>query len=49
MENALAAHAAVFESAVMAVPDAMLGERVGAVVAPKPGKAWTPTSWWNSH
>ncbi len=37
VENALAAHQGVFESAVMAVPDAMMGEKVGAVVVPKPG------------
>jgi len=37
VENALAAHPCVFESAVMAVPDAVMGEKVGAVVVPKPG------------
>jgi len=38
VENAFAAHPAVFEVAVTAVPDEMMGEKVGAVVVPKPGK-----------
>jgi acyl-CoA synthetase (AMP-forming)/AMP-acid ligase II len=38
VEDALAAHPAVFEAAVMGVPDAMMGERVGAVVVLKPGQ-----------
>ncbi len=37
VENALAAHPAVFEVAVMGVPDSMMGEKVGAVVVLKPG------------
>src|SRR5260370_18570885 len=37
VENALAAHPAVFETAVMGVPDAMMGEKVGAIVVLKPG------------
>src|SRR5207253_11229952 len=37
VENALAAHPAVFECAVMGVPDTMMGEKVGAVVVLKPG------------
>jgi acyl-CoA synthetase (AMP-forming)/AMP-acid ligase II len=37
VENALAAHPAVFEAAVLGVPDAMMGEKVGAVVVAKPG------------
>ncbi len=37
MENALAAHPAVFEVAVMGVPDSMMGEKVGAVIVTKPG------------
>jgi acyl-CoA synthetase (AMP-forming)/AMP-acid ligase II len=37
VENALAAHPAVFEAAVLGVPDRMMGEKVGAVVVPKPG------------
>ena len=37
VENALAAHPAVFEVAVMGVPDEMMGEKVGAVIVPKPG------------
>jgi acyl-CoA synthetase (AMP-forming)/AMP-acid ligase II len=38
VESALAAHPAVFEAAVLGVPDAMMGEKVGAVVVPKPGR-----------
>lgn len=37
VENALASHPAVFESAVLGVPDSMLGEKVGAVIVLKPG------------
>ena len=37
VENALAAHPAVFEVAVIGVPDTMMGEKVGAVIVPKPG------------
>src|SRR5262249_2078778 len=36
VENALAAHPAVFEAAVLAVPDAMMGEKVGAVIVLEP-------------
>jgi long-chain acyl-CoA synthetase len=36
VENALAAYPAVFEVAVVAVPDEMMGEKVGAVIVPKP-------------
>ncbi len=39
VENALAAHPAVFEVAVMGVPDAMMGEKVGAVIVPRPGQS----------
>ncbi len=42
VENALAAHPAVFEVAVMGVPDEMMGEKVGAVVVLKPGTQATP-------
>ncbi len=42
VENALAAHPAVFESAVLGVPDAMMGEKVGAVVVLKPGANAAP-------
>jgi long-chain acyl-CoA synthetase len=42
VENALAAHPAVFEAAVMGVPDEMMGEKVGAVVVLKPGMSATP-------
>jgi long-chain acyl-CoA synthetase len=38
VENALAAHPAVFEVAVTAVPDKVMGEKVGAVIVPKPGE-----------
>jgi acyl-CoA synthetase (AMP-forming)/AMP-acid ligase II len=37
VESVLAAHPAVFEAAVLGVPDSMMGEKVGAVVVPKPG------------
>jgi long-chain acyl-CoA synthetase len=37
VENALAAHAAVYEVAVVGVPDKMMGEKVGAAVVLKPG------------
>jgi acyl-CoA synthetase (AMP-forming)/AMP-acid ligase II len=37
VENALAAHPAVFEVAVLGVPDEMMGEKVGAVIVPRPG------------
>jgi acyl-CoA synthetase (AMP-forming)/AMP-acid ligase II len=38
VENALAAHPAVFEVAVVGVPDEVMGEKVGAVVVPRPGQ-----------
>jgi len=38
VENALAAFPAVFEAAVTGVADQMMGEKVGAVVVPKPGE-----------
>jgi acyl-CoA synthetase (AMP-forming)/AMP-acid ligase II len=37
VENALSAHPAVFEVAVVGVPDRMMGEKVGAAVVLKPG------------
>ncbi len=37
VESALAAHPDVFECAVLGVPDAMMGEKVGAIVVAKPG------------
>ncbi len=37
VENALAGHPDVFEVAVVGVPDAMMGEKVGAVIVPRPG------------
>ena len=42
VENALAAHPAVFEVAVFGVPDTMMGEKVGAVIFPKPGQTIDP-------
>lgn len=36
VENALIAHPAVYEVAVVGVPDQMMGEKVGAVIVPKP-------------
>ena len=42
VENALVAHPAVFEVAVFGVPDAMMGEKVGAVVVPNPGVELDP-------
>lgn len=41
VENALVEHPGVFEVAVLGVPDAMMGEKVGAVVVPRPGAAVT--------
>src|SRR5215510_10295520 len=38
VENALAAYPAVFEAAVIGVPDEMMGEKVGAVIVPRPGQ-----------
>jgi long-chain acyl-CoA synthetase len=42
VENALAAHPAVGEVAVVGVPDSMMGEKVGAVVVPLPGREIDP-------
>lgn len=42
VENALCAHPAVFETAVLGVPDTMMGEKVGAVVVLKPGADVAP-------
>jgi long-chain acyl-CoA synthetase len=42
VENALVAHTDVFEVAVFGVPDAMMGEKVGAVVVPNPGAELDP-------
>jgi acyl-CoA synthetase (AMP-forming)/AMP-acid ligase II len=43
VENALCAHPAVYECAVMGVPDTMMGEKVGAVVVLKPGAKAEPS------
>jgi long-chain acyl-CoA synthetase len=40
VENVLAAAPGVFEVAVVGVPDPMMGEKVGAVVVPRPGVAF---------
>jgi acyl-CoA synthetase (AMP-forming)/AMP-acid ligase II len=37
VENALSAHPAVYEVAVVGVPDKMMGEKVGAAIVLKPG------------
>ncbi|WP_106850079.1 class I adenylate-forming enzyme family protein [Blastococcus sp. Marseille-P5729] len=42
VENALAAIPGVAESAVIAVPDEVMGEKVGAVVVPAPGAELDP-------
>ncbi len=42
VENALCAHPAIFECAVMGVPDNMMGEKVGAIIVPKPGAKAEP-------
>ncbi|MGH3745049.1 MAG: class I adenylate-forming enzyme family protein [Mycobacteriales bacterium] len=42
VENALAEHESVFEVAVLGVPDTMMGEKVGAVVVPRPGSTVDP-------
>ena len=41
VESVLKAHAAVFDAVVVGVPDARWGERVVAVVQPRPGAAPT--------
>lgn len=42
VENVLAAHPAVGEVAVVGVADSMMGEKVGAVVVPLPGRELDP-------
>lgn len=42
VENAISSHPAVFEVAVIGVPDAVMGEKVGAVIFPKPGQTIDP-------
>jgi acyl-CoA synthetase (AMP-forming)/AMP-acid ligase II len=42
VERALAAHPAVAEVAVVGVPDPMMGQKVGAVVVPRPGQVVAP-------
>ena len=44
VENALAQHPDVFEVAVLGVPDTMMGEKVGAVIVPRPGTAPEPSA-----
>ncbi len=42
VENALVEHPAVFEVAVLGVPDTMMGEKVGAVIVLRPGMEADP-------
>jgi long-chain acyl-CoA synthetase len=42
VENVLSSHPAVFEVAVLGVPDEMMGEKVGAVVVARPGATLDP-------
>lgn len=42
VENCLAGHPAIFEAAVVGVPDEVLGEKVGAVLVPRPGQDIDP-------
>ncbi len=42
VENVLVEHPAVFEVAVFGVPDSMMGEKVGAVIVPRPGVELDP-------
>jgi long-chain acyl-CoA synthetase len=42
VEKAIAAHPAVFEVAVVGVPDPMMGEKVGAAIMLKPGMRMDP-------
>ncbi len=42
VENALMQHPDIFEVAVLGVPDTMMGEKVGAVVVPRPGHSPDP-------
>ncbi len=44
VENCLAGHPDVFEAAVLGVPDSMMGEKVGAVLVPKPGHDIDPAN-----
>lgn len=44
VENALVQHPDVFEVAVLGVPDSMMGEKVGAVIVPKPGSNPDPAA-----
>jgi acyl-CoA synthetase (AMP-forming)/AMP-acid ligase II len=43
VENALAAHPSVFEVAVIGVPDEVMGEKVGAIIVPRPGRDIDPS------
>ncbi|MDQ1425489.1 MAG: long-chain acyl-CoA synthetase, partial [Acidimicrobiaceae bacterium] len=52
VENAIAQYPAVFEVAVLGVPDTMMGEKVGAVVVAQPGTEIDPAelrAWTKEH
>jgi long-chain acyl-CoA synthetase len=52
VENVLSNHPGVFEAAVVGVADEMMGEKVGAVIVPKPGSVVDPhelTSFVREH
>ena len=52
VENALVQHPDVFEVAVLGVPDIMMGEKVGAVIVPRPGTNPDPheiRAWAKAH
>ena len=42
VESVLCEHPAVFEAAILGVDDPMMGEKVGAVLVPKPGRVIEP-------
>ena len=52
VENALVQHPDVYEVAVLGVPDTMMGEKVGAVIVPRPGTNPDPheiRAWAKAH
>ncbi len=42
VENALSEHPGIFEVAIVGVPDDMMGEKVGAIIVPRPGTTLDP-------